>query len=280
MAKVQNKAILVPVDFTEAARHALRNAIAIGQKLGSEIYIVNFIPPFSRKMQKKSGTGIKDMSLELSSYMNLLKENEEKLCEMLKMVEHCTVPVHSEIKIDKLSTGIKKQLCSKNIGLVVIGAADAHTIGDSFFKTKPADPGCIDIECPLMICNNIDYKFDGSKNIVVSLDFNAPDQDNIERLTSLISKLSLNVFYLHINHPSDQRKFTREDISYYLSAHNLKADSIQVIDSDNKDEAIKIYANEQKAGFIAINKFNKSYNFEPYHTEQVVHDSENLVFVY
>lgn len=272
------KSILVPVDFTEAATKAVKNAIELGEKLKAKVYLVNFIPPVRHKMQN-TAYAIENISDELTSSINLLKENEEKLAELVKSTGNTNVEVYSEIKIDKLASGIRKQLKKKDIGLIVIGITGAHTIGDSFCNTRQAHE-LIKVDCPIMICNHHEHTFKGKHKIVVSLDFDSMEQSNVENLALLAKKLSSKVYYLHVNHPDDKKQCTRQDIENYLKTHNLKAEAVEVVDSPNKEMAIKTYASQFNADFVAINRFSRSSSYKECHTEQVVEETENLVFVY
>ncbi|MBL6448978.1 universal stress protein [Fulvivirga sp. 29W222] len=271
------KSILVPVDFTDAATHAARNAIELGEKLKTGVHLVNFIPPVRHKAHHANT--IENISEELFSSINLLKENEEKLGELVKKIDSARVEITSEIKIDKLASGIKKQLKKKDIGLIVIGIAGAHTIGDSFCNLKQA-PGLIQVNCPVMVCRNHEHTFKGRHKLVVSLDFDSSEQQNVEELVFLAKKLSSKVYYIHVNHPDDKKQCSFFDIENYLNAHDLKAAAIEVVDSSDKEMAIKAYANKLSADFIAINRFSKSSGYKECHADQVVEETESPVFVY
>lgn len=272
------KSILVPVDFTEASTNAARNAIELGEKLKTSVHLVNFIPPVRRKTQP-STDAVENISDKLFSSMNLLKENEEKLAELVKKVSNNRVEIYSEIKIDKVASGIRKQLKKKEIGLIVIGITGAHTIGDSFCNLRQAHD-LIKVDCPIMVCHNHEHTFKGKHKIVVSLDFDSLEQHNVEDIATLARKLTSKVYYIHVNHPDDKKQCSRRDIEDYLAMHSLKAEAIALLSSPNKEMAIKAYADEHKADFIAINRFSKSSSYKECHAGQVVEETENPVFVY
>lgn len=273
--------ILVPVDFTEAARHAVVNAIELGRQLNADVHVVNFIPPVKSK-KKVSGNGVSDIeaiSDDLASSINLLKENEQKLAEMMKDVDSSGVVIHSEIKIDKPSSGIKKQLKKKQIDLIVIGAAGAKTIGDSFYKTSHARD-FVEVSCPVMVCNSHMHEFRQDQKVVVSLDFDTLDQKNICNLVEIAKRLSIKIHYIHVNHPKDKKRWTRTRIAAYLRKHKLSADAVEVVRSDHKEQAIRQYANSEKADYIAVSRFSKAPGETKNYSEQVVEEMENPVFVY
>ncbi|UII30892.1 universal stress protein [Fulvivirga ulvae] len=272
------KSILVPVDFTEAATNAVRNAVELGEKLKTDVHLVNFIPPVRRKLQPSSNP-IENISEELFSSINLLKENEEKLAELVKEMGRTDVEVHSEIKIDKLASGIRKQLKKKNIGLIVIGITGAHTIGDSFCNINQARE-LIKVDCPIMVCHNHEHTFKGKHKIVVSLDFDSLEQHKVEDLALLARKLSSKVYYIHVNHPDDKKQCTLNDIENYLEIHSLKAEAIELVSSAQKEMAIKAYADQLNADLIAINRFSKTSGYKECHAGQVMEETENPVFVY
>ncbi|ELR68347.1 UspA [Fulvivirga imtechensis AK7] len=275
----QAKGILVPVDFTEAARHAVMNAIELAKQLNTDVYLVNFIPPVKKKRVRKAGADIEAISIDLSSSINLLRENEQRLADMLKEMDKADVTVHSEIKIDKLASGVKKQLKNKHIDLIVIGITEAHTVGDSFYKASKARD-LIEVTCPIMVCNNHSHQFREHQKVVVSLDFDSLDQDNIFNLVEIAKKLSSKIHYIHVNDPADKKKWTTARIRAYLRKHNLSADAVRVIDSDHKEKAVRQYATDENADYIAISRFSKTSESERQYTEQVVKETESPVFVY
>lgn len=272
------KAILVPVDFTEAARQAAVNAIELGEQLNADVYLVNFLPPLKKK--SPNGVPIDKISDELASFMNLLKENEMKLAEMLRSMGKSSTRVHSEIKIDRLASGIKKQLKKKDIGLIVIGIAGAHTIGDSFFRTRQVRE-LIEVDCPIMVCSNhYHQQYSGRHKIVVSLDFETLDQENVEHLAAIAEKLSCSIHYIHVNHPADSKHFNINEINKFLQKHRLKAQAVDVVNSSNKEKAIRDYADAQHADFVAISRVSKSSSYKGCDTEEVLEETASPVFVY
>ena len=273
-----SKAILVPVDFTPAASQAAISAAELAAKLNAEVHLINFIPPIDSKILNHSGN-VSDVSEELSSSINLLKENEQKLAEFAKSIELPEVKVFPEIVMERFVPGLKKQLKKKNIGLVVIGINGIRSIGESLYHTKYASD-LVKLKCPLMICNGHEHHFQGKHRLVVSLDFDDLDQNNIEYIDYIARELDVKVHYLHVNHPEDKKQCTVHDIEQYLKAHNLHAESIDIIDSEHKEEAIRHYAHDHNADLIAINKINRKSEFKECHAEQMVDESESLVFVY
>lgn len=274
------KGILVPIDFTEAARHAVINAIALGKMLSADVHLVNFIPPLQNKRQQSTTTSeIEAISDNLTSSINLLKENEHRLAEILKDVDSTGVVIHSEIKMDKPSIGLKKQLKKKKIDLIVLGVNGAKTLGDCFFRSdQPQD--LINVNCPVMVCNNHQHKFMEHQKVVVSLDFNALDEQNITNMIDIAQRLSIKIHCLYVNHPDDKSKWTKNRIAAYLRKHNLSADAIEVLNSKEKEHAIRQYAMDEKADFIAVSRFSNNGSHKKSYTEQVVEETENPVFVY
>jgi len=134
--------ILVPIDFTKASIVGVEKAITIARKENAEIHLVNIIPPAKGKKSDPK-------EVQLDHTLNLLKENESKLSSLLQEIAADGLKIHSEIKVDKLESGLKKYMSNHKIDLMVVGINGAHTVGDLFCLGR--DKKLIKVNCPIEV---------------------------------------------------------------------------------------------------------------------------------
>ncbi|UII25284.1 universal stress protein [Fulvivirga maritima] len=270
----RGKEILVPVDFTMAAKYGIDNAVRLANRLHTNIHLVNFIPPPDDKINEN--THVEDV---LSSSINLLKENQGKLTELVHNVGSSNNNVFSEIKIDRFASGIKKQLKNKNIGIIVMGLNGHLSIGDTLCQNRRAND-IIRLGCPVMVCNEHVDALTEAKSILVSMDEDSYLNDNFNKFVNLTKNLFSKWHFIHVNYRKDKKLWNKEELKQFLIKHEMPSTSLEVVDSDDKEATIMEYAAKKKAGCVAVNRHGKSSSFKDCQVEKLVAESSFPVFIY
>ena len=273
--EVRGNEILVPVDFTLAAKYGVDNAINLANRLNTNIHLINFIPPPDAKKGKEDEF---DFSEALTSSINLLKENQSKLTELVHEIDSAE-NIHSEIKMDKFARGIKKQLKNQNIGLIVMGLNGHLSIGDSLCQNKKANE-IIRSGCPVLVCNENVDALNQSNSIVVSMDEDSYLDDNFDKFLRFSKNLFKNWYFVHVNHPKDKKRWNEDGIQQFLAKHEVKPSSVKIIESSDKEQAILEYADSKKAGCLAVNRHGKTSSFSDCKVEEIVSSGHFPVFIY
>ncbi|UII19231.1 universal stress protein [Fulvivirga ligni] len=275
--EVRGNEILVPVDFTLAAKYGVNNAINLANRLNTNIHLVNFIPPPDANKGKEKEEEY-DFSEALRSSINLLKENQTKLTELVHEIDG-SENIHSEIKMDKFARGIKKQLKNQNIGLIVMGLNGHLSIGDSLCQNKKANE-IIRSGCPVLVCNENVNDFNQSNSIVVSMDEDSFLDDNFDKFLRISRNLFKKWYFVHVNHSNDKKTWSKSGIEQFLAKHQVKPTSVQIIESSDKEQAILEYADAKNAGCLAVNRHGKTSSFSDCKVEEIVSSGKFPVFIY
>ncbi|MBL3655744.1 universal stress protein [Fulvivirga sediminis] len=270
----RGKEILVPVDFTMAAKYGIDTAVRLANRLHTKIHLVNFIPPPDDKI--KENIHVEDV---LSSSINLLKENQGKLTELVHAVGSLNNNVFSEIKIDRFASGIKKQLKNKNIGLIVMGLNGHLSIGDTLCQNKRAND-IIRLGCPVMVCNEHVDALIEAESILVSMDEDSYLNDNFDKFVSLTKNIFSKWHFIHVNHRNDKKLWNRDDLKNFIDKHEMSSASYEVVDSDDKEATIIEYAEKTNAECVAVNRHGKTSSFKDCQVEKLVGEIRFPVFIY
>ncbi|MFO7178460.1 MAG: universal stress protein [Pseudomonadota bacterium] len=134
------KKILVPVDFSNGSRHALRHAFDLAERLGAEVQVLHvweqpFFAGREPRIQEGSTTSLSEYAL------NLARE------EMNRFVSELSpkVPVSTEVAIGRPRERILEQAADGNFDLIVMGTAGrtgrarsmAGSVAESVVRTAP-----------------------------------------------------------------------------------------------------------------------------------------------
>ncbi|MDX1629796.1 MAG: universal stress protein [Fulvivirga sp.] len=136
--------ILVPVDFTKASIEGIKKAIKIAKSNGGEIHLLNIVSPITSNPDESP-------EVVLDHTLNLLKENESKLSDLLESIDDQGVELHSEIVVDHLKPAIHKYLKKHDVELIVVGVNGAHTVGDLFLKNDEKNHKVVEVSCPVEV---------------------------------------------------------------------------------------------------------------------------------
>ena len=129
--KVKN--ILVPIDFSDCARNALKSAIALAKKSDAKIFMVNAVHVHSPHPDMSGGI----IEAIVSDYEDQVKESFEELESQL--IELQEVPHQADRFVAYLTDAIYTECSEKAIDLIVMGTRESHNEIDHLFGTKATE---------------------------------------------------------------------------------------------------------------------------------------------
>lgn len=136
--------ILVPIDFSECAKNALRSAIIIAKKVDAKIHMVNAVHVHSPHPEITGGI-IEEI---VADYEEQVKQSFQEL--ESELIELHDVPHEADRFVSYLTDAIYTETQEKKIDLIVMGTREKHETMEHLLGTRSTD--VIDaIEVPILV---------------------------------------------------------------------------------------------------------------------------------
>lgn len=130
--KIEN--ILVPVDFSQCSKNALKVAIGVAKEFGAKIHMVNAVHLHTAHPDMVGGGLIESI---MSDYEKQIKDSFEKL--ETEVIELNDVPHDADRFISYLTDAIYTESERKNIDLIVMGTRAEHSTLEHLIGTRTTD---------------------------------------------------------------------------------------------------------------------------------------------
>lgn len=240
-----NKKILVPTDFSEPFKSALKYAMAFAHYVGAEdIYLLNsaYVPV--------------NPADSLVSVSKVMMEDSEKMFEELKaeisnMPEAEGLRFHTRVLVDDLVSAIKIYSKDVHFDYIVMGTKGASGIEEFLFGTNAADV-LENSDVPVLVVPEYN-KFKKPQHIVLASDLkDVNDLSVLEPLKNLAIASEAKVVILHISRDktlSDVEETQKAKLKDYF--HGLEV-HFQVIHSENIYAGIEMYMVDQVPDIVAV----------------------------
>ena len=131
---MQIQHILVPVDFSESSKNALRAAIKLAKKANAKLTLVNALHIHTPLPHLKGGSL---MDTFVMDYEVQVQENFRELA--TEIVELRDVPHEEDRYVSYLTDAIQSEVVAKNIDLIVMGTRSKHTLGERLLGSNSID---------------------------------------------------------------------------------------------------------------------------------------------
>lgn len=126
--------ILVPVDFSNCSKNALRIAIGMAKDFGAKIHMVNAVHVHTPHPDLVGGSLVDSIMLD---YENQVQDSFEELEH--EIIELQDVPHEADRFISYLTDAIYTESETKNIDLIVMGTRDKHDSIEHLIGTRSTD---------------------------------------------------------------------------------------------------------------------------------------------
>lgn len=237
--------ILVPTDFSDLSKVAIRFAIQVANKVKGNItllHIINTIQPTRASMRQK----FKSMEQEL---VEVAKEDFEELVKQTSRQNKTSTPIKYKIARGASFSGtLKKQAKKLHSGLIVMG-----TRGSSDFKKVIMGDSTASIievsHIPVLAVPELG-QFKSFKNIVYATDLKHLDNE-LKALLPYANIFGSTVHMVHVT-SSEKNVRTAEEKIYNSAVGRIdyKKFTVKVIVSKRVDDAIEGYVTALKADLV------------------------------
>jgi nucleotide-binding universal stress UspA family protein len=252
------KKILVPTDLSVIAERGLSLAIEIAERSEAEISLVNFTRhPFGKTFAAMGQVGSKvDRDVELYN-IQLLHANKEKLDELVKKHIQAGIDIETAIVDEEFKDGIDEYLHKEGIDLVVMGTSGEENASEVFTGNHTEQVIRIS-KCPVLSVRD-GFQIDDFKRIVLAVNVIKNNEHVNEALDTLADLAACFDAHIHVLHVRDRAAdYAELDLKEFFTKMaeraNLPNYSVTIYDADDQAEGVIRFAQEVKAGVIAVIK--------------------------
>lgn len=234
--------ILIPVDFFESSKNALKVAITIAKKADAKIHMVNSVHIHSPMPDGHMIDAI------VGDYEQQVKESFEEL--ESEIIELQDVPHDHDRFVSYLSDAIYSESKQKNIDLIVMGTRSQHTMGERLLGTNAIDV-ITQAEVPVLVIPEEYHDFN-PKRIGFASDFlDVPDYGPLQILNIFSSLYEAEVMVFHIAEDisEDEQKQIDKIKENLLSLPNT---SIRTVSAESVVEGIKEFTSSHQLDVLTM----------------------------
>lgn len=247
--------ILCPVDFSDAATHALDYAARFAQNKGAALTLLQIVKP--QKDQSQTELRVAEAEKKLLSYCKLVKEEFKIRCQ-------ASAKVHSS----SLENSLAQEIAEGQDDLIIMGTNGADDLNQFYFGSHSYKM-LRHTTIPLLIVPE-ECNFKKPKHIVYALDYEKDDVKALQMLYQLTEIYKPHIVILHVGNDSPSRN---EEISLILKkqmpakiSSHIHFDFKSLGTEDIADE-IDQYMRDTDSDLLVL--LHRSYNF----IEKLFHQS-------
>lgn len=275
------KKIVVPVDFSEQAAHALDFAIAFNQKVKGEIILVHVI---EMPVGQLSIAGeVNQDSLEIFYTGEFVKATHSKLVEWSKKVADVGQEVSVHMKYGNAFTNISKVISEVHANWIIMGSKGASGLREVFIGSN-AERMIRHAECPVLIVKGA-TDLEAIKSMAFTTDLSEEQDLIVSHAKDIQEMMGLNMHVVKVKTPYnwlDDVQVKRQ-LENFAERNYLKDFTLSSIEADFADEGAVKFAEEAGVGLIVLGTHGKkgiAHIIGGSIAEDVVNESKIPILVY
>ncbi|MBT1701786.1 universal stress protein [Chryseosolibacter indicus] len=253
------KKILVPTDLSSIAELGLKLATEIAKPCRATIYLVNFIKhPLGVTFAATGDLTIKDDTEQEVYTVEILKMVKERLEEIANQYRREGFTIETAVVDNEFKSGIDEYLKAEAIDLVVMGTSGQENAKEVFTGNHTEQAIKVSA-CPVLSVRD-GFESTYFNNLVVGVNV-IPDlqlADGLRSITLVSECFNSKIHLVHVrDKASDSTLLLDEYFNRIAQIAQLTNYVIRIIDADDTADGLLNYAQEVKAGLIAIIKNSK-----------------------
>lgn len=240
--------ILIPIDFSELSEYAFSIAKEIQLKTNAELIGLNVVHVGKSALYKSDGTLSDSNDFDVEAVRKQQAENEQKMQDFLKNVPNS----RGVVKIGNIEDIILNCEKDEEIDLIIMGTHGSSGLAQQISGTiadkivRKAQASVITLKC----------KRDTSefKDILLVSDFDQAEKDNIAQLKEVAAIFGAKLHLLKVNLPSStsDAEAIKARMAEYCKLNGLENVDFHIVESENLEDGITKFADENGIEFIAI----------------------------
>ena len=247
------KRILVPVDFSEEAKCAVKTAANIALKTGSDIYLLHMVDLPEGIIDAQSGT---DNSSPAS--ILYMQKIHERFDDIKNSPELEGLNVSEKVHFEKTFDGVIEESKKDNIDLIVMGSSGATGLKEIIVGSN-TEKVVRHSKVPVLVVKKNADDLD-IKHIVFASDFGDESKNRFQDLIDFakIFDATLHLLYVNTPHNFNTTKDINEKISNFVDDFTLDKFDITIYNDISVEKGILNFANDIDADLIALNTHGRS----------------------
>ncbi|MFT4736414.1 MAG: nucleotide-binding universal stress UspA family protein [Cyclobacteriaceae bacterium] len=186
------KNILVPIDFSECSKNALRKAIKLAKRANAKIHMVNAVHIHTPHANFSAAALLDSL---IADYESQVKQSFDEL--ESEIIELKDIPHEADQFVAYLADAIQAEIQAKEIDLIVMGTRSEHEKVESFIGTNTTDI-IESVHIPMIV---VPEKYEGSgfKKIAFAADLKKiNDLGSLENLKTIALLYGAEVLAFHV----------------------------------------------------------------------------------
>ena len=249
------KTILVPTDFSDLAKNALKFSIKLAHPEKSKILIMHSVHPMLVTSDANT-FGFPDVYEEEST-----KELHKQLDELINFCSAQGVESEKIIIKGFLTDDVAALVDKKNIDLIITGTNGATGIEAYLFGTNSVSI-LEKVKCPVLIIP-AEAKYHGIHKIIYATDFQYGDIVEIEKICQWAQPFNAKVLVVHVNTDIDNVTKDNEYLDWFskIGDHKIsyKNISYKLIYNTDVVNALEKEVEESGADFFCMSTVEKDF---------------------
>lgn len=239
--------ILVPIDFSNCSKNALKRAIIIARQANAKIHMVNAVHIHAPHAIHSSAAILDSLIADYESQVRQSFEELEK-----EIIELKDVPHESDRFVTYLTDAIHAELASKDIDLIVMGTREHHDSLDQWVGTNATDI-INSTNVPVIVVPE-NYVKIGINRIAFAMDLHKiTDLGGLNVLRKLATMYDAEVFAFHVETPPFEISSVEEKRIHILQEKLEGVSySFRTCEADDVSEGIKDFVNKHEIDMLAM----------------------------
>lgn len=274
------KTILVPIDFSRQADHALKVAAAIARKTGAEIKVEHIIQTAFEQPYTTSKHLPEEVKERLESAAG---QALKKLQKKIQPLQDSQLGIKAEVKIGSVFEDVTRILAREKVDLIVMGTGGANGWKE---LTDNSNAAMVvrRAKCMVLTVRRNVPDFD-IRNLVLAVDFQQVPRDFINKLNALQAVFGFTIHLLYVNAPLNYTTtpIIESRIEKFLKKYPISNCTPAIFCDHSQQEGIITYAERVGADAIAMLTHGRdgiSHLLDGSVTERVVNHAQIPVLTY
>jgi nucleotide-binding universal stress UspA family protein len=240
------KKILVPTDFSDHAKYALKVAAQIAKKNNGEIFLLHMLElPHQASDAVGSGHDLPEIMLFKNAAINKLED---------LMDDDCLdgIKVSEIIQFDLAFEGIMKVSNKNDVDLIVMGSHGASGFKEMFIGSN-AEKVVRNSDIPVLIIKREEDNFDVNKFVFAS-DFSEEIKKPFQKVVDFANSFDADLHLVMINTPSSFKPthVAQNIMEKFISGFNVKKYSTHIYNDVNVENGVLNFTNQVDSDLIGM----------------------------
>lgn len=242
------KRILVPIDFSEQAEHAMKTAAQIARNSGGKIFLLHML-------NLPSNTDDMDPHGDASSPAKVLylEKIHERFEEFMQEDYLVGIDVKEEVRFHKTFSGIINYSHELNCDLIIMGSHGATGLKEMFIGSN-TEKVVRNSDIPVLVVKK-GIEIQQFKKIVFASDFTDEVIPSFSRFLSFAEKFNAEVDLLFVNtvHNFEPTRDTKPRMEDFVKQFKMPKYTMTIYNDTSVERGILNFSKEINADIIALN---------------------------